>query len=127
MIAYIVIEKRIRRAPVFEERYLTEVRRRACVDLEQAQGLAHHMVLGVEVRRSMTDMDPRLNPFYDMAINMCAEGGTVGPMPDGTIVDVQPIPLLELLADPDIRRQCSLSGNDKTMLAQACVAYNRGR
>lgn len=126
-VPFIVIEQRLRRAPVTEQRFLTEISRRACVDLAQAQALAHHHVLGCEVRQSSTHMDPRLNPFYDQALSLSEEGGTVGPTPDGTVVTVEPVTLLALLADPDIRRDCSLSGNDKTLTAQAVRAYNRGR
>jgi hypothetical protein len=33
----------------------------------------------------------RVRPFYDAIVDLSESGGTIGPLPDGTIIEVKPV------------------------------------
>jgi hypothetical protein len=62
-----------------------ETTRQAVATLEEARGSAGTVV------NALPDDVERVRPFYDAIVDLSESGGTIGPLPDGTIIEVRQV------------------------------------
>lgn len=99
--------------------WLERQSRRAVATLEEARHDAENIVIdALGVRDTMEASDDRFD-----ARELPESGGTVGPLPDGTVIEVAPIILLDLAQAAGFH-VCSRAGIDGYSDQQIIDAYN---
>jgi hypothetical protein len=120
---YIVTTKRPNKddAPVWDR---FDLSRRAVATLDEARKVCHDAVLASELPTHEV-MDPAHDRFYDAALTL-PDGGTVGPLPDGTVIEVEATTWADLASasviDPAVRNR-AVNG-DTAMRQRILDAYN---
>lgn len=100
---YIITVKRRVDAPdlyrpeeVPERIALSTMSRRAVATLGEARKRCHDAVLNSELPNHAA-MDPAHDLFYDAALALPEQGGPLGPLPDGTVIEVEEVEWTELI------------------------------
>jgi hypothetical protein len=68
-----------------------DVSRRAVATLDEARKVVHDRVTEADVRLPATGMAWRVMSYGEIIQAITEQGGTTGPLPDGTVIEVEPV------------------------------------